>query len=375
MSSSSESEEHSEGESPNEASGRSPWLKRALGFGLVALVLVGLALPRIDLSDDADEADEADGPEAANVEAHVIEPSTIADRLRTTGSLRSEESVELTSETAGRVTDIHFEEGTQVEEGDLLLQVNDSDLQAERRRLEFQLELAEMQEERQRQLLDEGGVSQEEYDRTRNEVNVLQAEVELMESRIEQTRVRAPFTGFIGLRDVSKGSYISPESHIATLQSIDPIKIDFSVPERHSNRMQPGDEISFSVRGSDASHSGEVYALEPRIDRETRTMRLRARADNPDGMLRPGAFADVTIFFDQIDDALMVPSLAVLPELGGQRVYIARNGEAQMRDVEIGVRTDTHVQVTEGLAPGDTVITSRLQELRPNMPVQVESLE
>ena len=368
------SEEHPADDASAESAGRSAWIKSGLGVGLAALVLVGLALPRMDWSDDAD-ADDASGPEAANVDGYVVEPTSIADRLRTTGSLRSDESVDLTSETAGRVTDIYFEEGTSVQEGDLLLQINDSELQAEQRRLEFQLDLAEMQKDRQRQLLAEGGVSQEEFDNTRNEVNVLQADLDLVEARLEKTRVRAPFDGFIGLRDVSEGSYISAETRIATLQRIDPIKIDFSVPERHSNRLQAGNEVSFSVRGSEENHDGEVYALEPRIDSETRSMRLRARADNPDGMLRPGAFADVTVFFDQIDDALMVPSMAVMPELGGQRVYIARNGEAYMQDIEIGVRTDTQVQVTDGLAPGDTVITSRLQELRPDMPVRVESVD
>ena len=125
-------------------------------------------------------------------------------------------------------------------------------------------------------LLEEGGVSQEEYDRTVNEVNVLESELELVEARIEKTKVRAPFSGTIGLRYVSEGSYISPQTRIATLQSINPIKVDLSVPEKYSGRIQAGAPISFTVRGSDDRYQGRIYAVEPQIDPNTRSLRLRA---------------------------------------------------------------------------------------------------
>jgi membrane fusion protein (multidrug efflux system) len=207
-----------------------------------------------------------------------------------------------------------------------------------------------------------------------NEVNVLESELELVEARIEKTRVRAPFSGTIGLRNVSEGSYISPQTRIATLQSTNPIKIDLSVPEKYSSRLQPGAPISFTVRGSEETYEGRIYAIEPQIDPNTRSLRLRARAPNAGGALRPGAFADVTVVFDTIEDALTVPSFAVLPELGGQQVFVVRNGVAQPQSVEIGVRTDSTVQVTSGLSLRDTVITSGIQQLRPGLPVRIESL-
>ena len=256
-----------------------------------------------------------------------------------------------------------------------MLTINDAELQAEKKRLEYRLQLAEDRLRRQERLLEQGGVSQETYDQTANEVNVLRAELDLVEARIEKTRVRAPFSGAIGLRYVSEGSYISPQSRIATLQNIDPIKLDLSVPETYSSRSQAGAPIAFTVRGSDARYEGRIYAVEPQIDPNTRSLRLRAQAPNADRTLRPGAFADVTVVLETIDDALTVPAFAVLPELGGQRVFVVENGQAQSRSVETGVRTDSTVQVTSGLALQDTVITSGIQQLRPGLPVQIENVE
>ena len=365
----------SEASEPSAGGERSSTLKRILGFGLVAVVLIGLALPKISSSDDSEGAGARQDRQPLAVDAYVTRPTTVQDRLFTTGTLRADESVALTSEAAGRVTSIQFEEGARVAAGQLLLTTNDAELQAQRKRLEYRLQLAEDRMKRQARLLEEGGVSQETYDQTVNEVNVLEAELELVEAQIEKAKVRAPFAGTIGLREVSEGSYLTPQTRIATLQRITPIKVDFSVPEKYSSRIEAGEPITFTVRGLDATHAGRVYAVEPQIDANTRSLRLRARADNPAGTLRPGAFADVTVVFDTIDDAITVPTFAVLPELGGQQVYVLTGGVAQPRSVNTGVRTDSTIQITSGLAPQDTVITSGIQQLRPGLPVRIENVE
>jgi membrane fusion protein (multidrug efflux system) len=218
-------------------------------------------------------------------------------------------------------------------------------------------------------------VSQEEYDATVNEVEVLEAELALVEAQIAKTEVRAPFSGVVGLRAVSEGAYVTPETQITTLKRLNPIKVDLSVAEKYASRVQPGRPITFSVRGVEQRQRGTIYATDVQVDTETRTLRLRARADNPDGTLRPGMFADVTVSLGVIDDAVMVPSFAVVPTLDGQRVFVAENGTAQPRNVTLGVRTDSTVQVTEGLALRDTVITSGIQELRAGLPVQIERFE
>jgi membrane fusion protein (multidrug efflux system) len=309
------------------------------------------------------------------VDATVLRSSTVTERVQTTGTLQADESVEVTPEASGKVTAIQFEEGERVEKGALLLQINAAELRAERKQLEHQLELASDRAERQKQLLAEGGVSQEEYDATVNEVEVLKAELEHVEARLEKTRVRAPFSGVVGLRAVSEGAYVTPQTQITSLKRVDPIKIDFSVSEQYASRVQPGQPISFQVRGIDETLSGEVYATDVQVDADTRTLQLRARADNPDRNLRPGMFADVTVTLGTVDDAIVLPSFAVIPTLDGQRTFVVENGTAQPRNITLGVRTDSTVQVTDGLSLRDTVITSGIQQLRAGLSIQIETLE
>jgi membrane fusion protein (multidrug efflux system) len=347
--------------------------KRLVALGVGVLVLVGLALPKLDGSEAAGSSDDAAAP--MQVDATVLRPGSMTEQIRTTGTLRADESVELTPEASGKVTAIQFEEGTRVQAGELLLQINDAELRAERKRLEHRLELASDRAERQKRLLEEGGVSQEEYDATVNEVEVLEAELELVEAQIAKTQVRAPFSGVVGLRAVSEGAYVTPQTQITTLKRLDPVKVDFSVAEKYASRVRSGQPIAFRVRGIEQTQTGEIYATDVQVDPETRTLQLRARADNPDGTLRPGMFADVTVSLGTIDDAVVVPAFAVVPTLDGQRVFVVENGTAQPRNVTLGIRTDSTVQVTGGLALRDTVITSGIQELRAGLPVQVERIE
>ena len=363
-----------EAASQNE-SGWSAGTKRLIGIGVAVLVLVGLAIPKLPSSSASSGGDGGQGDAPTGVNATVLRPGVVTERIRTSGTLRADESVELTAESGGKITEIRFEEGRRVQKGDLLVQINDAELQAEKKRLEHQLQLATDRAERQKRLLAEGGVSQETYDATVNEVEVLKADLALVEAQIEKKKVRAPFSGVVGLRQVSEGAYVSPQTTISTLQRINPIKIDFSVSEQYASQMGPGQQISFTVRSLEQALEGEVYATDAQINPNTRTLQLRARAPNPDGTLRPGMFADVKVTLRTIDDATIVPSFAVVPTLDGQRVFLVQNGSAQPRNVTIGVRTDSTVQVTDGLALGDTVITSGIQDLRAGLPVRVETLE
>ena len=335
----------------------------------VGLLLVGLAIPRLFASTPEESGGPPGGSQALGVDITVATPTPVQEYLQTSATLRANESVELTAESAGKITSIRFEEGATVRKGQLLLTTNDAELRAERKRLEYRLKLASDREARQKRLLEKGGVSQEEYDAVANEVSVLKAELDLVQARIEKTNVRAPFAGQIGLRSVSEGSYITPQTTIATLQSLNPMKVDLSVPEQYASRIQPGQSVTFSVRGSRDTYTANVYAVEPRIAADTRTLRLRARTDNSSGALRPGAFADAQLQLGTVPDALMVPTMAVVPTLGGQRLFVAENGSATPKNVTVGIRTDSTVQVTSGLAEGDSVITSGIQNLRAGLPV------
>lgn len=354
----------------------SPTLRRIV-LGLVVLLAVAvLAYPKLPSWTDPDEtgaagANARGGGEALLVDAHVVEPVLLEDRVRSTGTIQANETIDVRSEVAGRVTDIAFREGTVVEEGALLLKINDSELQAERSRTDLQRSLAAAREERQRQLLEEGGISQEAYEATENQLQVLEAEIALLDAQIAKTEVRAPFDGVLGLREISKGSYISPETLITTLQEIDPVRVDFTLPEQYARRVSIGDAVRFTVEGLEADFEGNIYAQDPAIQEGTRSVRLRARVPNADRQLFPGNFASITYVVDRYEDALVVPTIAIVPSLEGRRVFVYEDGEAQPRPVETGLRTERNIQITSGLAPQDTVIISGLQRLRPGLAVRL----
>lgn len=303
-----------------------------------------------------------------------MEGESVDDQIYSSGSILADESVQLSAETSGIVTHIHFREGSSVERGDLLLKINDSELQAQLQRNQFRLSLAEQREERQKRLLERGGISQDQYDAILNEVNVLRSELNLIEAQIAKTEIRAPFSGSIGLKYVSEGSYISPNSQIASLQRLNPVKIDFAVPERYISRVQTGDIVQFNVQGVDSTFVGEVYAIEPQINRETRSLQIRAISDNPDHLLFPGAFANITLILNTLDNALMVPTISLIPELNSQKLFVMSNGKVEEVRVQTGIRTSEKVQVVDGIAPGDTVLTTGLLQVRAGNEVNITEL-
>ncbi len=347
-------------------------------IGLVLLaVVVALAWPKIKEARTTSEAPgfSQSASRALQIEGVVIALTTLKDRIFTTGTIRANEEVELRSEASGKITRISFQEGRAVKKGDLLVKINDNELQAQLRKAEYRVTLAEGREMRQLQLLEKGGISREEYEATLNELNVLRADIELIKAQLEKTEVRAPFNGIVGLREVSVGSFISTATPITTIQDIRPIKIDFSIPERYAQRVNVGDQVLFTVEGLDETFQGTVYASGSRIDSNTRTLLVRARSANESGHLLPGAFADIDLIFSEIQNAITVPSIAVIPELGGKKVYVQRGGKAVPVVIQTGIRTEDRVQVTEGLAPGDTVIVSGVQLLRPGIDVDVQVSE
>ncbi|MDR9365792.1 MAG: efflux RND transporter periplasmic adaptor subunit [Balneolaceae bacterium] len=353
-------------------------MKRIITIIIVLVVIGGLSYPKVKpwLSSSGEEQVSANsrGNNLLEVEAVEMDYETIDDEIFSSGTIQANEVVELSAEASGIITDIYFEEGREVQEGDLLLKINDSELQAQKQRAEFRLALAEQREERQRRLLERGGISQEDYDATLNEVNVLRSEIQLINAQIDKTEIRAPFSGVIGLKYVSVGSYIGPNTRIASLQEVDPIKIDFSVPERYISRVNVGDEILYSVQGVDSTFTGEVYAIEPRINTETRTLQIRAISENDDQLLYPGAFANITLILDEINDALMVPTISIIPGLNSQKVFVASDGVVEERIIRSGIRNSQKVQVIEGIEQGDIVLTTGLLQVRPGMEVNITEI-
>jgi len=343
-----------------------------LGLAIALGVIAALAVPKILplLSDDA--AVTTTTSTVLRVKVHEVTATDLAERLATIGTVRANEEVDLVSETSGKISAIHFDEGAAVVKGQLLLKIDDSEIVAERQRAVHRVELAERAEARQQQLLDDGVISSETYDVALGEVNVLKAELQLIEAQLLKTEIRAPFGGVIGLRWVSPGSYLSSQTRIASLQDLDPVKIDFSVPERYSGLMRIGNEITFTVEGIETEFVGTVYAIEPSVDATSRSLRMRARSPNADGALLPGTFANVDLAVRTASGTLAVPAIAVIPELGGKKVFVYQDGTAVPKTVTTGIRSDREVEITSGLEEGDLVITTGILQLQPGIEVELD---
>jgi membrane fusion protein, multidrug efflux system len=323
--------------------------------------------------DDKAKAGAAGAKPPAIVKVLAIEPASLAQTLQVTGSVLANEEVELRSEISGRITSLNFAEGANVAKGALLVKINDADLRATLKKQKVQEATALKDERRSKSLLDQNLLSAEEYDVKLNTLMTIRAEIERTESELAKTELRAPFSGTIGLRNVSNGSTVSPSTLIARVQQMDPVKVEFTVPERHAGAVRVGSPITFKVAGLEQNFTGRVYAIEPKIDANTRTLRLRALSQNPGRVLTPGAFAKVQLELNRVEDALSIPTSSIVPHIDGQKVYLLKGGKAVSQNIMTGVRSDSSVQVLDGLKQGDTVITSGLLQLREGAKVKVSN--
>lgn len=301
----------------------------------------------------------------------VVSPQRVDEHAETTGSLLANDHVEIRNEVAGRLVHLYFKEGAHVERGALLVKIYDDDLQAQLRKLTLEKEMAARTEERQKDLLSVNGISRQEYDVAQNALSALQADIDLVLAQIAKTEIHAPFSGVVGLRTVSEGAYLAAFTTIATLQQLDPMKLEFSLSERYRDRLKSGDTVSFRVESASNPFTAVIYAFEPMVDERTRALKVRALCRNGGGELLPGSFAKVDVSLGAIDGALMVPTQAIIPELRGQKVMTSRGGKATPVKVGIGLRNDSTVQVTSGLHAGDTVLITGIMQARPDMPVKV----
>ncbi|MBQ8501386.1 MAG: efflux RND transporter periplasmic adaptor subunit [Bacteroides sp.] len=310
-----------------------------------------------------------------NVNAKVIKPQLLKDEIPIIGSLLPDEEVSLSFETSGKITEINFEEGTFVKKGQLLAKVNDRPLQAQLQRLVSQLKLAEDRVFRQNALLERDAVSKEAYEQVKTELATLNADIDLVEANIQQTELRAPFDGIIGLRQVSVGTYASPSTIVAKLTKISPLKVEFSVPERYANDVKTGTGLNFTLEGNLNTLHATVYARESRIDPTTHTLTIRALYPNSNGTILPGRYVNIRLNKTEIKDALAIPSEAIVPEMGMDKVFLYKSGKAQPVVITTGIRTESEVQVLEGLQVGDTIITSGTLQLRTGLSVTLDHVE
>jgi len=305
---------------------------------------------------------------------YIIVPTDMSEMIYSTASLLPDEEVDLSFETSGKIIEIYFEEGRRVRKGELLAKINDKPLQAQLLKLQAQHKLTGEREFRQRQLLDRDAISRESYDQVATELQVIEADIMLIEARIAETELRAPFDGITGLRMISEGAYATTQTKIVRLVKISPLKIEFSVPERYAGEIEPGFPIDFNIDGIPKTLKANVYAIDPKVDINTRTIVVRALYPNTNEELKPGRFASVKALLSQISNTVSIPSEALIPEMEGEKVYILNNGKAKEVRVTTGLRTESHIQIRKGLNFGDTLLTTAMLQLRNDIPVRLDTL-
>ncbi len=339
---------------------------------VLIIVLGGMIFYRVSANKEkGDGGKKSEGKNEAKVSGIVLKPQVFSDNLSLSGSIEANEQVEIRSEVSGIVESINFNEGTPVTQGQVLFKINDSELRAQLAQARTQQALAAENERRARLLLQKEAISQEEYDTANATLRSTQAQTQLIQAQLAKTSVKAPFSGKIGLRAISKGTYITPTTVVANLVNMNQVKITFSIPEKYATQMKKNATISFTIAGSKEAYKAKIYAIEPGVDVSTRTLQMRALAENPDGKLLPGTYADVALPLESINDALLVPTEALIPIQNGKKIFISEKGKAKEVVVETGPRTAKDILITSGLKVGDTVLTSGVMTLKNDMPVKV----
>ena len=340
---------------------RNLWL-----YGSIAAAV--LALNGCGGKDDAAAAPGAGGPPGGMqlpVEAVTVQPQAIAAGLQTVGSLRADESVVVRPEVAGRIDRIHFTEGGRVVAGQPLFTLDGSLAQASLNEAAANLDNSRRAAARAGQLSQEKLIAQADYDRARAAFGVDQARVASARTELSKMTLRAPFSGHIGLREVSVGEFVNAGQELVTLVRLDPIKVDFSVPENVLAQLKNGQKLRVTVDAfPDDTFSGEVVAIDPVVDPNSRSAKLRARIANPDGRLKPGQFVKLQLDTSDTDRgtdnaaALLVPEQALMQDGDTRFVYTVVDGKARKTVIKTGTRVPGMVHAVEGLKAGDVVITA-----------------
>jgi membrane fusion protein (multidrug efflux system) len=298
--------------------------------------------------------------------------------LEAVGSLVANREVFVSLEVAGQVREILFESGARVTAGELLLQLDDSVDQAELKGLQAERRLAQLEFARAEKLLTDKLASQSNYDQAQARLQNADAQLDAKRALIAKKAIRAPFSGELGIRQVNIGQYLEPGAQIVSLQQLDPVYVDYALPERHLSLLAPGQAVRIRVKAFPAEQfAGRISAIDPRVDRNTRSARIRATLANPDLQLRPGMFAEVQTLLPERDNVLTVPRTAITYNPYGDAVFVVQEKDGdrivERRQVETGSVRDDRVEVTAGLSPGEQVVSAGQLKLRNGTRVVIDN--
>ncbi|WP_226163454.1 efflux RND transporter periplasmic adaptor subunit [Hymenobacter terricola] len=359
-----------------------------LGWLIAAVLIAGLAWAKVKYFPSPTAGEKGGGKGGAGagkggkggpgggtkvpVQVYVVAATRLSDEVASTGSVMADESVTIQSEISGKITSLNIQEGQPVRKGQLLFTINAADVQAQLQKQEYNIKLYQDQEKRQHTLLEKEYISRQEYEQSNNALLTAQADLQALRVTLAKAFVRAPFDGVLGLRNTSVGAYVSPGTAITTLSRVSPVKIDFNVPSRFAQSVRVGDPVLVTDEATTKKIEAKVYAINPQIDPVSRTLPVRAIYPNKHLELRPGGFVKVNLELGETDEALQIPTEAVVPVASGYTVFVVRKGKAAVQPVNIGVRSDKVIQITKGLAVGDSVIRTGILQVKEGDRVSIQ---
>lgn len=312
-------------------------------------------------------------PPPTSVDVIIAGTKQLNNAIEANGSVVANEMLELHPEISGRLTYLNVPDGANVAAGTVLAKINDAELQAQMNKSKVQLELAQKTEERLRKLLAVNGINQADYDLALNNVNNIKADIELLKAQIEKTVVKAPFAGVLGLRQISPGAYVTPQTVLATLQVVNKVKIDFTVPELYANIIKKGSTINILTNESAAKRNATVIATQADINTSTRNLKVRAELNG--SPINPGTFVKVLLEVGGKANSIVIPTNSIIPEADAKKVVVVKDGKGKFVTIETGLRTASGVEVTKGLNVGDSVVVTGVLFVRPNAPVKVKTVK
>lgn len=316
--------------------------------------------------------EKSSAPKGPSFEAIVASNAALTNNIEVPGTVMAGETTNIQSEISGKVVAINFREGSTVTKGAVLIKLFDEDLQAQLKKLEVQLKIGRETEKRQQELLEINGTSRQEFDNAAlNTANIL-ADIELLKVNISRTAIRAPFSGKIGLRNISLGAYITPATIITNLSEVNALKVEFSVPEKYTGLVAVGNSLDLTLNGNPKQYKARIFAIQNSISIDSRNLVARAQISNADQQIVPGAFANVQLALSKAQEVIMIPTQAVIPTTRHKQVIVLEGGKAVFKNINTGVRDSARVEVTDGLRTGDTVVTSGLLSIKAGQDLKVK---
>ena len=314
-------------------------------------------------------------PPPQKVTGYISRAENIPMNIKSSATLLAWNEVQLMAEAAGKILEINISEGSKVTKGQVLVSLFDEDLKAQAKKQELQTGIAKKNIERLKDLVKINAASQQELDNAENLANNITSDLNLIQANLKKTKILAPFSGTIGLTNASVGSYVNSGNAVASLQQMDVLKLEFSIPEKYGHLLTLGDKVAFTTESQPDTFLAVVYAFEPKIDPSTRTLKVRAKFDNRFSNLLPGSFAKASLKLREIKNAILIPTQCIIPETRGKKVIVAKNGIGQFVSVETGIRDQNRVQILSGISIGDTVLTSGLMFVKPGADIIITDIK